>query len=260
MRYLIIIYLFVAVAFTSCSYKQDQILLQQKNNILDTSSTRPYANISNYRIKPQDILQINNVQASKSLVDVTAGVINNGSPGLTPLAQADTYTVEEDGTVALTGLGRVKVAGLTRIEARNYIESLYKKTILKEPLFDLKIINLKVTLFGEVKAPGQITLLHDNTTLIEVLAQVGGLTDKADNRTVKIVRGGPGTPKTDVIDLSDAKILTDPKIFVQNNDIVVVAQNKRALRSEKLQDFSTTVSPFLLVFNTALIIISLIRR
>jgi polysaccharide export outer membrane protein len=115
-------------------------------------------------------------------------------------------------------------------------------------------------LFGEVKAPGQITLLHDNTTLIEVLAQVGGLTDKADNRTVKIVRGGPGTPKTDVIDLSDAKILTDPKIFVQNNDIVVVAQNKRALRSEKLQDFSTTVSPFLLVFNTALIIISLIRR
>jgi polysaccharide export outer membrane protein len=107
MRYLIIIYLFVAVAFTSCSYKQDQILLQQKNNILDTSSTRPYANISNYRIKPQDILQINNVQASKSLVDVTAGVINNGSPGLTPLAQADTYTVEEDGTVALTGLGRV---------------------------------------------------------------------------------------------------------------------------------------------------------
>lgn len=260
MRYLIVIYLFICLALTSCSYKQDQVLLQQKGTILDTGVVKTYANISNYRIKPQDILQITNVQANKSLVDITAGVINNTSPGLLPSSQADNYTVEEDGTVALTGLGRVKVSGLTRMEARNYIESLYKKDILKEPLFDLKIINLKVTLLGEVKGPGQIILTHDNTTLIEILALAGGLTEKADNRTIKVVRGGQNVIKTDIIDISDAKILNDPKIVVQNNDIVVVSQNKRALRSEKLLDFSTTVSPFLLVFNTALIIITLISR
>jgi polysaccharide export outer membrane protein len=260
MRYLIFISLFVALALTSCSYKQDQVLLQQKNNAADSAIISSQANISNYRIKPQDILQIINVQSNKSLVDITAGVTNSSQPALTSATQADTYIVEEDGTVALTGLGRVKVSGLTRIEARNYIESLYKKNILKEPLFDLKIINLKVTLFGEVKTPGQITLTHDNTTLIDVLAQAGGFTEKADNKTVKIVRGGQGAAKTDIIDLTDIKILNDPRIIIQNNDIVVVAQNKRALRRDRLQDFSTTVSPFLLVFNTALIIITLIRR
>ncbi|MFD2145620.1 polysaccharide biosynthesis/export family protein [Mucilaginibacter antarcticus] len=172
---------------------------------------------------------------------------------------ADNYAVEDDGTVALTGLGRVKVAGLTRVAARNYIESLYAKNILTNPLLDVRIINLKVTLLGEVKTPGQIVLTHDNTSLIEVLGQVGGLSDKADNKTVQIIRGGQ-TPKTDIIDLSDARVLADPRLIVQNGDVIVVAQNSRAIRSEKLQDFSSIASPVLLVINTALIILTLIRR
>jgi polysaccharide export outer membrane protein len=259
MRYLIIIYLFVGFTLTSCSYKQDQVLLEQKSYTADTSLTKNYANISNYRIKPQDILQITNLQNSKNLVDITAGV-NNNTTASAPATQTENYVVEEDGTVALTGLGRIQIAGLTRVEARNHIESLYKKNILKDPLFDLKIVNLKVMLFGEVKTPGPILLTHDNTTLIEVLAQAGGLSDRADNKTIKIIRNGQKSPKTDIIDLSDIKTLTDPKIILQNNDVVVVALNKRALRTERLQDFSTIAAPVLLVFNTALLVITLIRR
>lgn len=263
MRYITTILLFVAIALTSCSYKQSQVLLAQKNQaITDSAILKTRTNISNYRIKPQDILQITNVQASKSLVDITAGITAGNATTLNNSAQTDTYQVEEDGTIALTGLGRVKVAGLTRVEARNYIESLYKKDILKDPLFNLTIVNLKVTLFGEVKAPGQIILTHDNTTLVEVLAQAGGLTDKADNTKVKIIRGNDGQqlPTTDIIDLSNVKALTDPRLVVHSNDVVVVDQNKRAIRTEKLQDFATIASPVLLIFNTALIIITLSRR
>ncbi|MFD2145621.1 hypothetical protein [Mucilaginibacter antarcticus] len=72
MRYITTIYLFLAFTITSCSYKQTQVLLQQ--NATDTVATKSYANISNYQIRPHDILQITNVQANKSLVDITAGV------------------------------------------------------------------------------------------------------------------------------------------------------------------------------------------
>jgi polysaccharide export outer membrane protein len=259
MRFIIILYLFLGLLISSCSYKESQVLLQQKNSVNDTSAILSQANISKYRIKPHDVLQITNAQNNKSLVDITAGLANGNIATGSPQAQTD-YMVEDDGTVALTGLGRIKVAGLTRIEARQYLESLYKKDILTDPLIDIKIINLKVTLFGEVKAPGQILLTHDNTTLIEVLAQAGGLTDKADNRSIKIVRNGASAPKTDILDLSDAKSLTDQRIIVQNGDIVVVGQNKRTLRAEKLQDLSTIAGPILLVINTALLVITLTRR
>ncbi|MES2377378.1 MAG: polysaccharide biosynthesis/export family protein [Bacteroidota bacterium] len=258
MRYLIIISLFAGIIFTSCSYKQDQVLLEQKSFIPDTTLSKSLTNISNYRIKPQDILQIVNVQNSKNLIDLTAGVA--GAGGASAGQQGESYQVEEDGTIALTGIGRVPVAGMTRVEARNYIENLYRKTALKDPLFELKITNLKVLLFGEIKGGGPVALTHDNTTLMEVLGQAGGLTEKADNKTIKIIRGGQKYPKTEIIDLTDIKTLTDPRIIMQNNDIVVVSQNKRAVRSDRLQDFSTIVSPVLLIFNTALIVLSLTRR
>ena len=260
MRYLIALYLFVGIIFTSCSYKQDQVLLEQKSFLPDTSLTKTSTNISKYRIKPQDILQITNIQNSKNLVDLNAGVTGTASAGLTGSQQGETYQVEEDGTVALTGIGRVPVAGLTRVEARNYIENLYLKDALKNPLFELKIINLKVMLFGEIRAQGAVLLTHDNTTLIEIIAQAGGLTEKADGKNVKIIRGGQKYPKTEVIDVTDLKTLTDPRIVMQNNDIVVIPQNKRAIRTDKLQDFSTISSPVLLIFNTALIVLTLIRR
>jgi polysaccharide export outer membrane protein len=259
MRYITFVYLFVSFALTSCSLKPNQVLLQQNNNGTDTAAVKSYANISNYRIRPHDILQITNVQASKSLIDLTAGVSQSNSAISAAQAQPDNLFVEDDGTIALTGLGRIKVAGLTRIQARNYLEDLYSRKILTNPLLELKIVNLKVTMLGEVKAAGPVLLTHDNTTLVEILGQAGGLTEKADNTTVKIIRAGQ-TPKTDIIDLSDAKILSDPRIIVQNDDIVVVAPNKRAIRTEKLQDFSTIAAPVLLVINTTLLIFTLIRR
>lgn len=257
MRYLIVIFLLVGVVFTSCSYKQDQVLFEQKSFIPDTNLNKSFTNISNYRIRPQDILQIANVQNSKNLIDLTAG--SSGAIGTPGSQQGENYQVEEDGTIALTGIGRVPVAGMTRVEARNYIENLYRKT-LKDPLFELRIINLKVMLFGEIKGGGAIPLTHDNTTLIEVLNQAGGLNETADSKNIKIIRGGQKYPKTEIIDLTDIKTLTDPRIIMQNNDIVVVAKNKRAVRAEKLQDFSTISSPILLIFNTALIVLSLTRR
>ncbi|WP_429376744.1 polysaccharide biosynthesis/export family protein [Mucilaginibacter sp. UYCu711] len=233
------------------------MLLEQKSFTPDTTLSKSSTNISNYRIKPQDILQIINVQNSKNLIDLTAG-----APGVNaaPISQqGESYQVEEDGTIALTGIGRVPVAGMTRVEARSYIENLYRKT-LKDPLFELKITNLKVLLFGELKGTTPISLTHDNTTLMEVIGEAGGLTEKADSRNVKIIRGGQKYPKTEVIDLTDIKTLTDPRIIMQNNDIVVVSQNKRAIRAERLQDISTIASPVLLILNTVLIVLSLTRR
>jgi polysaccharide export outer membrane protein len=257
MRYLTIISLLVGIIFTSCSYKQNQVLLEQKSFIPDTTLSKGLTNISNYRIKPQDILQIVNVQNSKNLVDLTAG-----APGANIgfSSQGESYQVEADGTIALTGIGRVPIAGMTRVEARSYIENLYRKETLKDPLFELKITNLKVLLFGELKGTTPIMLTHDNTTLMEVIGQAGGLTEKADSKSVKIIRGGQKYPKTDIIDLTDIKTLTDPRIIMQNNDIVVVAQNKRSVRAEKLQDFSTLASPVLLILNTVLIVLALTRR
>jgi polysaccharide export outer membrane protein len=259
MRHLIYTYLILGVLLicTSCSNKQYQTLFEQKKLIPDTSSNKNAATLGDYHIKPQDILQIRNLQDIKYIVNETpsttsAAVGNN--------AQGQTFQVEEDGSVALPVIGRIQVGGLTRVEAEKLVEGLYRKILLKDPIIELIIVNLKVTVLGEIKTQGNYQLTKDKTTLVELIGQAGGLTDQADVKDVKIIRGNEKNPQVTNIDLSNISSIYAQNTILQSGDIIYIAQNKRAARSGNLQNFSILVQPALLLFNTALIIFTLIRH
>ena len=217
--------------------------------------------LDSYQIQPQDILQIRNLQNIRYIVDVTPvsgnpAIANSGGTN----SQGQTFQVQEDSTVALPVIGHVKVVGLTRSQAQKLIEDIYRKKILVDPIIDLKIINLKVTILGEVKAQGNFPLIKDKTTLIELIGEAGGLTEKANQANIKIIRGDQKKPSVIQVDLGYIGSINDPKTVLQNGDIIYVAQNARSARSENLQNFSLLVQPVLLLFNAALIIYTFIHR
>lgn len=247
----------LVLTVSSCSYKQNQLLFQ---NLATTDSLQQGPVASSYLIQAQDILQVRNLQSLKYIVDeVPPSTTASGPSGNTVAAQGQTYQVEEDGTVTLPALGHIQVAGLTRPQATKLIEDLYRKTLLKDPIIELKVVNLKVTLLGEVKAPGNFPLTKDNTTLVEIIGQAGGLTPQANEKNVKIIRGKNKNQVT-IINLGDLSSITDPRTILQNGDVIYVAQNKRAIRNDNLQSFSSWAQPALLLLNTALIIFTLSRQ
>jgi polysaccharide export outer membrane protein len=124
----------------------------------------------------------------------------------------------------------------------------------------VKLMNLKVTVLGEVKAPGNYTLTKDNIKLIDILGEAGGLTDKANEQNIQIIRGDDQNPDITVINLRETKALYDNRTVLANNDVVYIAQNKTAIRTQKVQNFSVIVQPVLLLVNTALIIFTLARQ
>jgi polysaccharide export outer membrane protein len=245
---------------TSCSFKQQQVLFKQQRSLSDSSQISQAGSgngTSDYRIHSQDILQIRNLQSTRFIVDEGSSAATGGGTGV---SQGQMFQVEDDGTVALPVLGHVAVIGLTRAEAAKQIEDLYRKNLLKDPIIELKITNLKVTILGEIKGQGNFPLIKDKTNLIEMIGEAGGLTEKADEKNIQIIRGDPKNPQITKVDLSKITTLADPRIILQNNDIIYISQNKRAAKNDQLQNFSTTLSPILLVFNTALIIYTLIHR
>jgi polysaccharide export outer membrane protein len=259
MRKLTYTYLILGIIFlsTACSTRQYQSLFQRKNTLSDTLSQKSNVVISEYRIKSQDILQIRNLQDAKYIAN-EAPINANITTG--SASQGQTYQVEEDGTVALPVLGHIPVVGLTRVEAQRLVESLYKKDLLKNPIIELKIINLKVSIFGEVRAQGNYPLIKDKTTLVEVIGEAGGLTEKANEKAIKIIRGNEKNPQEIVIDFSDIRSINAPNTILQSGDIIYIAQNNRTARNENLQNFSFLVQPALLLFNTALIIFTLVKK
>jgi len=250
---------------TSCSYKQDQLLFQQKQGFDSVSTAKPTPTVY-YHIQAQDILQIRNLQnisyiigdAPSANIPSTTG--SSGSSVTTASNQGQDFQVEEDGNVALPVIGRVPVEGLTRQEASNKIENMYKKSLLKDPIIELRIINLKVTVLGEIKAQGNYPLVKDKTTLVELIGEAGGLTDKANEKNIELIRGDPKHPIVKRIDLSNVSSLADPSAILQNGDIIYIAQNKRAIQTDKVSTFSTIIQPALIVLNTILIIFTLARH
>ena len=264
------VFIFVFLTFsllsvlTSCSYKQDQLLFQQKQGV-DSVSTQNAPALMRYHIQPQDILQIRNLQNISYIIgDAPSATSPSGGSGVGAGSgsspQGQDFQVEEDGSVALPVIGRVQVEGLTRQDAANKIEEMYKKSLLKDPIIELKIVNLKVTMLGEIKTPGNYQLIKDKTTLIELIGEAGGLTDKANETNVEIIRGDPAHPNVIRIDLSNIKSLSNPNGILQNGDIIYVAQNKRAIQSDKISTFSTIIQPALIILNTFLIIFTLARH
>lgn len=244
---------------SSCSYKQSHMLFKNAkvtSAATDTAILKNFPVASTYRIQPRDVLQIRNLQNIKYIVDeVPTSATASGGGG----SAGQTFEVDEDGTVAMPALGHILIAGLTRPEAAKKIEGLYRATLLKDPIFDVKVVNLKVTLFGEAASQGNFPLLKDNTTLVELIGQAGGLTSGANETNIKIIRT-TGTQKTVIeVDLGDVNSISNPRAILQNGDVIYVAQNKRAIRADKLQNLNTIIQPALIVLNTALILLTLSR-
>jgi polysaccharide biosynthesis/export protein len=156
-------------------------------------------------------------------------------------------------------IGSVQIAGLTRSEAQKLVKELYHKMLLNDPIIELRITNLKVTLLGEVKAQGNITLTKDRTSLTEVIGQAGGLTALANEKNIKIIRGTSKDPNVTVINLNDLQSINDPRTILQNGDIIYVAQSKRAARNDNLQNLAAIFEPLSLLLNTLVIIFTLSR-
>ena len=264
MRYIIYSYLLFGLFLicTSCSTKQYQVLFQQKNAINDSAYTNAGV-INEYRIKPQDVLQVRNLQDTKYLVNpAPSSSVNTNVLGNNGAAAAEqNFQVDDDGTVILPAIGRIKVAGYTRIEAQKVVETAYRNNVLVNPIIELKIVSLKVTMLGEIRGQGNYPLTKEHTTLIEMIGAAGGITEKANETNVKIIRGTEKNPKVILVDLSNIQSINDPQTVLQNGDIVYIAQNKRAVRTDNQQSFLNTIfQPALLLFNTALIIFTLIHR
>jgi len=262
MRKLIRLFLFSILTyfFSSCSNKQYQNLFQQKGVDADTA-THNFTSVQNhYRIKPQDILEIRNLQNDKDIVDLNPSVTGSPITQVSITQVHNGHLVEDDGTIALTGLGRIQVAGLTRVEAEKMIEGLYHKVLLKDPIIEVKVANLTVTLFGEVKTSGNLPLIKDRTTLVQMLGVAGGLTENANEKNIKIIRGNHDNPQVIQVDLSNIKSINDPRTILQSGDIVYVEKNRRAVRNEKLGNLTQIVQPLLLLFSVAAVVYTFSHR
>jgi polysaccharide export outer membrane protein len=100
-----------------------------------------------------------------------------------------TVPVRPDGKISLPLLDDVQAAGLTPMQLRAILTSALER-YMPAPMLSVivrDVHSFKVTVIGEVRTPGRYEL-RSRTTVLDVLAMAGGLTQYAARARITILR------------------------------------------------------------------------
>ena len=243
-KYIYIILIFL-LALSSCKTLDSSKMFDVPNKY-NYSEFKP--SVKEYKIKPFDELDVK-IYSNKGdkLIDIKGSANMQNQNALT-------YKVEFDGKVKLPTLGRIDISGLTVREAEEKLEKEYKKYFV-DPFVVLRITNRRVIVFSAGSTKGQVVeMKNDNFTLIEALAEAGGISDFSKAYKIKLLRGDLNNPEVFLFKLRSVEDMKNANFLLNSNDIIYVEE--RARYGSKLL---IEVAPYLTLFTTMLTLYALIR-
>jgi len=211
-------YILVALTLAGCTTKEDFVLFHDTNisqpqahrSVVDISKAPQYE----YRIQPHDRISItmynhpelgtNSVQSQKQ--DLSGILVNSA------------------GNVRLPLIKSIHVAGLSQTQAQKKIEKAYS-AYLEDAELNLEVLNKRAYILGEVNKPGEVRLFNEKTSLIQLIAKAGDLTDSANRHAIVVLKNRGNKIYTETVSLTGANSIRMATLMIYPNDVVYVAPN-----------------------------------
>ena len=188
-------------------------------------------------------------------------VLNAQAGGAATGAATQGYLVDFDGNISMPVIGKVKVEGLTKTQLNN---DLIKKIApyVKDPVVNIRFLNFRVIMMGEVAAKGVQTFTNERATIVDAIAQAGGLTEMGKRSNILVFRENPdGTKKTDTLNINDVRIFGSDAYQLQQNDIVYVSPIPNKLKALNTNPTLYRDVPFIIsLFSTLLLLVNLLFK
>ncbi|UTA68680.1 polysaccharide biosynthesis/export family protein [Emticicia sp. 21SJ11W-3] len=166
------------------------------------------------------------------------------------------YLVNPQGNIDMPLVGSVKLEGLTLKEAGDSIKTKLL-TFLKEPTVNVRFLNHKFTIIGEVNRPSVFNLLDDHTTLPDAIGMAGDLTIYGLRKNVMLIRTTGDKREIVKLDLTKRDFFNSPYYYIKNNDVIYIdiSKGKVTYTDQRIQTiqlipiFTGIVTTLVLILN-----------
>ncbi|GEC77403.1 sugar transporter [Flavobacterium aquatile] len=223
----IISFLVVLLLLNSCASRKDLVYYQNVDSV--QMATSSYESI----LQPDDILSIivrgDNPEAVIPFNMPNVSYVGNERSGI-EVQRLFTYLIDNTSNINFPLIGKIKLGGLTRSEAEQVLVTELSKYVTN-PKIDLKILNFKVTVQGEVIRPGTYPINSERVTVLEALSLAGDLTIYGKRNNILLLREVNGTKKVVRMDLTKADFINSPYYYLHQNDVLYVEPNKTKINS-----------------------------
>ncbi len=217
--------LFVLLLF-SCKPRAELVYYQNIDGLASPEKSNSYE----IKIQPDDLLMIivsaddpeTAIPFNLSSISVPSAYNMTATRGQETM---QSYLVDAAGTIDFPILGKLKVGGLSRTEVIQLLEAKIMKYI-KNPIINIRIMNFKVSVQGEVTMPGTYPVSSDRVTLIEAISMAKDLTIYGKRDNILIIREINGVKSYNRVDITKSDFINSPFYYLAQNDVVYVEPNK----------------------------------
>ena len=208
---------------TGCTSAKDILYFQDIDSVQAQKIEAEYEPV----IMNDDKLQIVISGPDKSVVSPYNFTLSDNTAGSYSTTQSVVpYLVDSQGCIDMPGLGRMHVAGMRRIDLVNHITDLLtSQGLVKDPVVSVSFLNYRITVLGEVKAPGTYTVPSERVTIFQALGMAGDLLITADRHDIILIRDVDGVQTHYSFDLTRSDILNSPYFYLHQNDVIYVPQS-----------------------------------
>ena len=249
----VFLFSFSLLLLVSCGSSKNIIYFQDAQSEYDSSKDSSKYEI---RIANDDNLLII-VSSKNSQATEIFNNFNTDRATTTQGLQWHGFLVDQFGNINFPLIGNVHLSGLTKAEA---IALLQKKIsiYIDDPVVNIRFMNYKVTILGEVNRPGNYTIENEKITIIQSLGLAGDLTIYGNRHHIMVYREVDGQKKFFRVDITSPEIFNSPVYYLQQNDLVYVEPNKAKVRSST--NYTQNLSLGISVISLLLTVILFFRR
>lgn len=227
--YFTIVFVFL---FSSCVSKKKFVYLQGAQDFGTVSSN--YDPI----IQNDDLLSI---------------VVSTLEPDAAVPFNTPSYLVDNEGKIDFPVIGNLQVAGFSIKELKNMLKQKLASQLV-DPVINIKILNFKVTVLGDVAQPGVKIFQNHRVTLFDAIGASGDLTAFGKRYNLLIVRDIQGLKTFNRVDITKADFVNSPFYYLDQNDLVYVEQRKAKIDSTALPNLPLYISVFTFLLTVTLLV------
>jgi polysaccharide export outer membrane protein len=143
------------------------------------------------------------------------------------------YLVDEQGNIIFPLVGKIRAEGLTLKQLADTLSyTLSTRKLLVDPIVNIRLMNFRVTVLGEVNRPTVVYATNGRLSLLEALGMAGDLTMFSERDKILLIRVEDGKKITQRLDLTSPDFVsTSPYYYLKNNDVLYVETNKSKIGS-----------------------------
>lgn len=191
-------------------------------------------------IQPQDYLYIKIYSLDEKVSNIFYNSNNNYISDLKLIS----YQVSDEGYIDFPFVGNIYVKDLTIDGAKDKIQNDLAK-YLKNISVTVRFVGNKITILGEVGAPGEYPYFDDKINIFQALGFANGVADYGNKENVLLIREKNNKISYNYLDLTKKNIVESEYYYLLPNDILIIDPinaKYRNLRQRDLALLSTVLS------------------